>query len=694
MGKYFLLTLGIISLVCFFSPQKALAVDINDVAVNSATIIETPDTLTIDPVVIETLPSEAEMTDDSDLLEEATISDPKVIINEIMANAPNDPINHTEIYGLEWVELYNSDITPIDLKGWTLDGKIISTNSLLLQPDDYLIIARDDSLFKKRYSDVACKIVKLEISLSNLSDEVVLSDAANVYNDKFKWTTDAGDNISWERIDPSKPINDNNKHVSLNLGGTPGEENSIIVPPPIINNAPNPFNLISPENGAALKAGQDINFSWETSADSDGDEVSYSLYLGCSDNFSPADLVVLGQIEKNYSYSTTKICQEYYWQIVASDGFLETLSNEIRIFTPVYSKNIIVNEVLPHPSTGINNEFIEIYNAGAEPVNIYGWFLDDIEGGSTPYQIPTKDSITDDEYWIEQGDYLVFYKTVTKLSLNDSGDAGRLLFPDGTLASSSVYTESAPIDLAWVRGPSDDWSWTEKITPGKANIIYITPETDSSSKPDTVTEDTVINSEPIEIKTGDFRDYEQKLVALEGTVISTSGNTFFVDDGSGPAKIYIQDKTGIDKPPMHKGDTFSIIGLVDLYRAVWRILPQKQSDVKLIHCVKDDQTTLAKTAKSSSAVSASKEISTGSNAANQARAPTVSDSIIKQVKAADISAVAPNSVTQTQTKNSIWGQMAKSFTSIAIIFMVLLTLKVKRIPKVKVIGGHFGDDDT
>lgn len=671
MGKYLLFILGIISLTCFFSPQKVKAENINDVAGNDATIIETSDTSTIDPVVIKTLPSEAEMTDDSDLLEEATIPDSKVIINEVMAN----PLGTDS--GNEWLEIANFS-NEENIENWTLSiyNNIVDPPKIIILPNK--VILKDD-FYVYNFSTR---------TLNNSNVKIILSSPDGLYKYQFEYTEDVGDGYSMEVVDPL--IKGWKK--SLIIGGTPGASNSVsespLPPPsPVINNAPNPFNLISPENRAALKTGQDINFLWETSTDSDGNEVSYSLYLGCSDNFSPADLVVSGQIEKNYSYSTTKICQEYYWQIVASDGFLETLSNEIRSFTPIYSKNIIVNEILPHPSGGVNNEFIELYNSGSESVDLSKWFVDD-NGGTKSYLIPAGTII-------EPNGYLVFYKTVTGLSLSDSGDSGRLLFPDGSVASTCTYSEYASLDLAWARGDDGKWNWTEKITPGKANIIYITPADDSASDKSAAAQDDVpVNSTPIEIKTGDFRDFVQKLVALEGTVISTSGNTFFVDDGTGAAKIYIQDKTNIQKPPMHKGDTFAVIGIIDLYRAVWRILPQKQSDVKLIHCVKDDKTTLAKIVKSSSVVSASKETLVGDNATNQARAPTVTDSIIKQVKAADISAPAPNSITQTQTKNSIWGQIAKALTSLSVIFMVLLMLKVKKIPKVKVIGGHFGSDDT
>ncbi|MCA9397424.1 lamin tail domain-containing protein [candidate division WWE3 bacterium] len=74
-------------------------------------------------------------------------------------------------------------------------------------------------------------------------------------------------------------------------------------------------------------------------------------------------------------------------------------------------------------------------------------------------------------------------------------------------------------------------------------------------------------------------EQEGRLVQVVGQVASTSGNTFYLDDGTGPAKVYIKDSTGIDKPYMRTGYYSAITGIVSQYIDDYRILPRTQEDV-------------------------------------------------------------------------------------------------------------------
>lgn len=73
--------------------------------------------------------------------------------------------------------------------------------------------------------------------------------------------------------------------------------------------------------------------------------------------------------------------------------------------------------------------------------------------------------------------------------------------------------------------------------------------------------------------------YEGQLVGLSGNVTQTSGDTFYVDDGTGEAKIYIKSSAGIDKPPMRKGYYSAIVGIVSQYNDAYRVMPRIQDDV-------------------------------------------------------------------------------------------------------------------
>lgn len=87
---------------------------------------------------------------------------------------------------------------------------------------------------------------------------------------------------------------------------------------------------------------------------------------------------------------------------------------------------------------------------------------------------------------------------------------------------------------------------------------------------------------PHVVETGEIgEDYEGWLVTVQGEVVETSGDTFYVDDGSGEIKIYIRSTTKIDKPKMKTGEAVTITGVVSETTSGYRILPRFQEDVRL-----------------------------------------------------------------------------------------------------------------
>jgi hypothetical protein len=122
--------------------------------------------------------------------------------------------------------------------------------------------------------------------------------------------------------------------------------------------------------------------------------------------------------------------------------------------TPI-PKGVLINEFLPKPGSDwnrdgwidYNDEFIELLNTGPAAVEIGGWKLDDkLHGGSRPYAIPAGT-------WIGPRQYLVFFRTQTRIALNDTGDEIWLLAPDGTRVDGRVYTRTRWPDSAWGRYP-------------------------------------------------------------------------------------------------------------------------------------------------------------------------------------------------------------------------------------------------
>lgn len=96
--------------------------------------------------------------------------------------------------------------------------------------------------------------------------------------------------------------------------------------------------------------------------------------------------------------------------------------------------------------------------------------LDDIpDGGSRPYTLPGRT--------IKPGDYVVFFRTRTRIALNDSGDSVRLLAPNGRVIDEISYLKVRAYNLSYGRLPdgSSHLFYGLWPTPGGPNELFEEP---------------------------------------------------------------------------------------------------------------------------------------------------------------------------------------------------------------------------
>jgi len=86
---------------------------------------------------------------------------------------------------------------------------------------------------------------------------------------------------------------------------------------------------------------------------------------------------------------------------------------------------------------------------------------------------------------------------------------------------------------------------------------------------------------PFVIKTGDYQNYEGAFVKVIGKITQTSGDTFYMDDGSGEVKIYVKENLGITLPDKRVGDSAEITGILNNWNGGFRLLPREQNDIKI-----------------------------------------------------------------------------------------------------------------
>jgi len=154
-----------------------------------------------------------------------------------------------------------------------------------------------------------------------------------------------------------------------------------------------------------------------------------------------------------------------------------------------YSNDIIISEIFPNPAgDDSEGEFIELYNSGGRAVDLTGWRLGDnskrkyeleeIITNSNGIATPPIASGARNDNTIKAGEYLVIYRSESRIALNNSSDSVKLFQP---LVDEPLQTvEYEKVIEGWSLGIADfrllivdlsNYVWSETVTPGKENII-------------------------------------------------------------------------------------------------------------------------------------------------------------------------------------------------------------------------------
>ncbi len=155
---------------------------------------------------------------------------PGIVITEIHYNPAEG--------GVEFVELFNSEIGPIDLEGFDLDGMIVFPAGTVIPAGGFLVVTENLTAFQTAYPGIAA-IQWTDGGLSNGGENVTLDDADGLrvdaveYSDSGDWPAEPdGNGPSLELIDPTL---DNALFASWQASeatdGSPGMANVPVDPP-------------------------------------------------------------------------------------------------------------------------------------------------------------------------------------------------------------------------------------------------------------------------------------------------------------------------------------------------------------------------------------------------------------------------------------------------------------------------------
>ncbi|HUC20377.1 MAG TPA: lamin tail domain-containing protein [Candidatus Polarisedimenticolaceae bacterium] len=130
---------------------------------------------------------------------------------------------------------------------------------------------------------------------------------------------------------------------------------------------------------------------------------------------------------------------------------------------------ITISEALVDPISPLHDsddEFIELYNPNAEPMQLKDYRLRCGSSFHDYYQLPS--------LLIPSMGYVVLYARQTGLGLTNGGGTVQLLDPDSNVIDQTPPYPAAPAGQAWAAFDGG-WQWTLQLTPGQPNVLAVLP---------------------------------------------------------------------------------------------------------------------------------------------------------------------------------------------------------------------------
>ena len=372
----------------------------------------------------------------------------QVVINEIMY-APADATN-------EWFEIFNAGNSPVDLQNWkwkdaTSSIRNITSRSIILHPDSLIVICQDSVKLKSQFTSLFGKFIQTSWSaLNNSGDNVIILEPDNIRRDSVSFLPLWGGNnggYSLEKIYSAGASNNSaNWGTSVNTHhATPGQKNSI---------TPKPFDLylksftVSPvfpvvEEDISLEfairntgSNNAENFLLNIFKDDDLDSLPENHELINSNAYN--SLNSFDSVLHNYQFQNSDTGYNQFIGKVIFEQDNDTLNNMLirRVYVSsnsVGGGGMVINEIMYDPLSN-KSEWIELYNATGQSLNLRGWkykeastsvtlFSNDLYFNPGDYLIIAHDSTIYDTFeYLRSPQINQIVKISAGISLNNTGE--------------------------------------------------------------------------------------------------------------------------------------------------------------------------------------------------------------------------------------------------------------------------------
>ena len=381
----------------------------------------------------------------------------------------------------DFVELYIKDDKNAG-SGANIKGLEISSGEGVIQKIETDTIAKtgDFILYNATNGLVATNnIVEIKSPASQILDAVCWTDGTPTESQQQK-ITDLISANAWTGTCINSSNIANNASIGRNLTSDDTNQSSdwqqfLHKTSSAINETRNnpPTARITIQQGSAAGAAPlSINLTGADSSDPDNDTLTFSWNFGDNETY-------LTENPPSHSYATAG---NYTITLTITDPFGSQNSTTLAIIAeaaqasnndtsqtdpdPVASpstsaSSIVINEFMPDPEgTDTNNEWIELKNTSSQAINIQGYKLDDVEGGSSPYAFPSTS--------FQPNEIKAFYSNVTKITLNNDTDRVRLFNAEGATIDEILY-EKPESGKSFAQNSNNQWSATTSSTPNAEN---------------------------------------------------------------------------------------------------------------------------------------------------------------------------------------------------------------------------------
>lgn len=502
-----------------------------------------------------------------------------IVINEIFPEPDGQKVEN------EWIEIYNKTNQAIDLSDWTIEDNTHNPKNLT-----------GVNLAARSYF-VLIKATHFSFALNNSGDVIILKKGNTVidqvaYGDFEDGNLDdnaprPGKSKSIGRNSESLDTNNDKKDFSLTLSVTPGAMNQLA-----LTNQGNEEGDSNSDNAATGSQGLKIFIS-EFLPDPVGDDINewIELYNGGD---SAVDLVGW-QIDdaeggsKPYKFITgTKIEAKGYLLLPRSQTKI-ALNNTFDSVRLIDAKSVVYQRIdYQKPLTGLSysrsddSEYFWTKTLTPGLANIISGEEDE---GETENTLIENVNAGEAESLVRE----VNLEEVKNLEVGESiKTVGTVILLPNMFAKSYFYLNGLEVYCAKADFPElkmgDRVQVTGTISQASGRLrLKIKNQNDIKI----LGHQAIVAKQVKAEELGD--DLVDSLVGVSGQVVEKTGQTIYLDDGTGEVQIYTKPKIKIDKKEIKERNYLQAAGILDINKDGWRILPRFQNDLTIQNTVETDQ---------------------------------------------------------------------------------------------------------